>query len=141
MQLFRWLTLFWLPLYFGGGGPSKSQKRAQKEQQQLAQEAADREISREESLKVRILARQRARRLGQFGRRSLAFNPGAKDLTGRPTPAGPNPAAPVTTQPQSNRQPLNLDPEDPAFNLSGAPLRRARGNITTSRATVRANTA
>ena len=104
MAIFRWLMLFWAPLYFGGGGPSKSQKRAQLQQEQLAQEAADREIARETSLKIRILVRQRSRRLGQFGRSSLAFNPGIRDLGTTPAFDQPTAAAPVTQPVTSGRR-------------------------------------
>ena len=61
-------------------GPSKAQKIAQAESHQLAKRAEEREIARDRSLQERIRARQRARRFGQFGRRSLAFNPGRRDL-------------------------------------------------------------
>jgi len=64
----------------GGGGPSAAQQEAQQQQLEMAQRAEQRELARERELKVRTLARQRARRFGQFGRQTLAFNPGRKNL-------------------------------------------------------------
>lgn len=74
----------------GDSGPTRAQKKAQKEQLRLAKDAEARELERERSLKVRVLARQRARRFGQFGRQSLAFNPGAQDLGATPVDRAPD---------------------------------------------------
>ena len=77
----------------GDSGPSKAQEAAQASSLALAQRAEDRELARDRALQTRILARQRARRFGQFGRRSLAFNPGNKDLGSTTTPTTPDPNA------------------------------------------------
>lgn len=90
----------------GSGGPTKQQEAAQEESLQLARRAEQRELDRERSLKERTLARQRSRRFGQFGRASLAFNPGRKDLgiTGAlPDPAAEKAAAERAAQAARNR--------------------------------------
>ena len=84
----------------GGGGPSPAQSAAQQRSLELAERSEQRELARERSLKLRVLARLRERRTGQSGRRTLMFNPGRMDLG--LTPAFDVPATASSTGPTGN---------------------------------------
>lgn len=87
----------------GNSGPSAAQVQAQERSLEIAEGQEERELARERSLKLRTLARMRARRVGNSGRRTLMFNPGRMDLGVTPN-AGPNPNSPASPATSTTRR-------------------------------------